>query len=52
MVGSSLACKYLTGVEVNGSGKHSRLLQYGNNYGSKKFCSKFPRTVLLDFLQP
>jgi hypothetical protein len=52
MVGSSLAYKYLTRVEVNDWGKHSRLLQYGNNYDRKKFCSKFPRTVLLDFLQP
>jgi hypothetical protein len=30
-------------VEVNGSGKHSSLLQYGNNYCHKKFFSTDPR---------
>jgi len=29
-------------VEVNGSGKHSSLLRYGNNYGGKKFYSAGP----------
>ena len=29
--------------EVNGSCKHSSLLHYGNNYGSKKFYSTGPR---------
>jgi hypothetical protein len=35
MVGYSLAYKYKTRVEVNGSGKHSNLLQDGNNYVCK-----------------
>ncbi len=30
-------------VEVIGSGKHSSLLQYGNNYCRKKFYSTGPR---------
>jgi hypothetical protein len=29
-------------VEVIGSGKHSSLLQYGNNYCHKKFYSTGP----------
>jgi hypothetical protein len=29
-------------VEVNSSCKHSSLLRYGNNYGSKKFYSTGP----------
>jgi hypothetical protein len=29
-------------VEVNGSAKHSSLLQYGNNYGLKRFYSASP----------
>jgi hypothetical protein len=33
----SLACKYLTKVEVNGSGKHTSLVFYGDSYGSKSF---------------
>ncbi len=36
-VGSSLACKYQTRVEVNGSEKHSSLLLYDKNYSHKKF---------------
>ncbi len=39
VVGSSLASNYLTRVEVNGSGKHSSLLGYSNNYSPKKFYS-------------
>jgi hypothetical protein len=31
------ARKYWTVVEVDGSGKHSSLLRYGNNYCRKKF---------------
>jgi len=27
-------------MEANSSGKHSSLLQYGNNYVRKKFCGK------------
>ncbi len=38
-MGSSLACNYETRVEVTEGGKHSILLQYGNNYGCKKFYS-------------
>jgi hypothetical protein len=30
-------------VEVIGSGKHSSLLRYGNNYCRKKFYSTSPR---------
>ncbi len=37
LVGSSLAHKYKTRVEVKGSGKHSSLLQCGNNYCRKRF---------------
>jgi hypothetical protein len=37
LVGSSVACKFQTRVEVNGSSKHSSLLQSGNNYGRKKY---------------
>jgi hypothetical protein len=36
-VGSSLACKVWTNVEVNGSGKHSSLLLYGRD----KFYSTY-----------
>ncbi len=36
------AHKYYTIVEVNGRGKHSSLLQYGNNYSSKFFISQSP----------
>ncbi len=43
LVGSSLACKYKTWVEVNRGGKHSSLLQYRNNYSSKKFYSTGPQ---------
>ncbi len=32
-----LAYKYKTRVDVNGSGKHSSLLRYGNDYCSKCF---------------
>ncbi len=39
----NLACKYQTMVEVKCIGKHSSLLRYGNNYGSKKFYSTDPR---------
>jgi hypothetical protein len=40
MVGSSLARKYLTRAGVNGSGILSSLLEYGINYGCKKFYSE------------
>ncbi len=30
-------------MEVNGSGKHSRILQYGNNNSHKMFYSRGPR---------
>jgi hypothetical protein len=36
VVGSSLAWKYYTGVEVNVSGKHSNLLQNRKNYKRNK----------------
>ncbi len=39
MVGSSLACKYQTRAEVNGSNKHSSLLRKCNKCGRKKFYS-------------
>jgi hypothetical protein len=42
-VGSGLACRYLTKVEVLDSDEHSSLLQYGINYGRKKFYSKCSR---------
>ncbi len=42
LLGSSHACKYKTWVEVNGSGKHSSLLQYDSNYCPKKFYSTYP----------
>jgi len=32
----SLACKYLTRTEVNGSGKRCSLLLYGSHYSHKK----------------
>ncbi len=41
--GSSLAHKYLAKVELNGSGEHSSLIQYGNNNKSKKFYITCPR---------
>ncbi len=34
-----LTRKYYTTVEVNGRGKHSSLLRYGNNYDCQKFHS-------------
>jgi hypothetical protein len=37
LVGSSLAYTCYSKVEVNGSGKHSSLLPYGNYYGRKMF---------------
>ncbi len=37
LVWSSPALRYYTRVEVIGSGKHSSLLRYGNNYCRKKF---------------
>ena len=40
-VGSSLAKKYLTRVEVNDSDKHSRLLLYLINYSRKKATSNY-----------
>jgi hypothetical protein len=42
LIGSSLACKYLTFVEGIGSSKHSSLLLYVNNYGHKKLYSTGP----------
>ncbi len=39
MVGSCFACKYKSSLEVNGSGKHSSSLWYGNNYGRKKLLT-------------
>jgi len=36
-VGSNLAHKYHTRVEVNVSSEHTSLLQNGNNYDCKKF---------------
>ncbi len=39
LVCSSLACKYQTKVENNGSCKHSGLLGSGNNYRCKNFYS-------------
>jgi len=42
LVGSRLGSKYLTRVEVNGSGKHSSSLLYGNSYGYKSFIVKVP----------
>ncbi len=34
--------KLQTGVEMNGSGKHSSLLCCGNNYGLKRFIVQAP----------
>jgi hypothetical protein len=42
-VGSNLACKYETEVEVKDNGIHSSLLWYGNNYDTKKLYSTGPR---------
>jgi hypothetical protein len=43
-----LAClQMLPRVKVNGSGKHSNLLQYGNNYSRIKFYSTGPRCFAL-----
>jgi hypothetical protein len=42
MKAPSLASKYKTKVEVNGSGKHPSLLLHGNNYGHEKFYSTGP----------
>jgi hypothetical protein len=36
---------------VNGSCKHSSLLRYGNNYGSKKFYSTGPSMGVQFMLQ-
>jgi hypothetical protein len=43
MVG--LDYKYWTRIEVNGSSKHSSLLQPSNNHGLKSFYSVRPRLV-------
>ncbi len=37
--------KYLTRLEVNGTGKHSSFLQYGHKYGCKNFVSIGPFAV-------
>jgi len=38
-------------VEVNGSGKHSSLLQYTNNYNRKSFMVQAPVVIFFhDFL--
>ncbi len=36
LVGTSLCCKYQIRLEVNGSGKFSSLIWYGNDYGHRK----------------
>ncbi len=36
-VGHSLACKYLSKVEVTDNDKQNCVLRYENNYGRKKF---------------
>ncbi len=43
---NGFAYKYCTWVEVNGSGKHSSLLRYGNNYRRYKFYSTGSTTVV------
>jgi hypothetical protein len=48
---NSLVRKYYTRVEVNGSGKHSSLLQYGNNYCQKKFNSTGPWLKKFNLIQ-
>jgi hypothetical protein len=45
LVGSSLACKYKTRVEVNVCGKHSSLLQYVNIYSRKIFYCLGPGII-------
>ncbi len=41
----TFVCKYKTSVEGIDSTKHSRFLQYGKNYGHKKFNSTSPSGV-------
>ncbi len=46
----SLARKYQTRVEANGSCKHISLFRYGNNYGCKKFynfCLRASHFILI-----
>jgi hypothetical protein len=40
-------CSPILKVEVNGYGKRSSLLRYGNNYGHKKLYSLGPRGNLI-----
>ncbi len=40
LIGSFLARKYYTRLQVNSSGKHSSLLRYGNDYSRKKFYGR------------
>jgi hypothetical protein len=42
LVGSSLTQMFETKAQLNGSGKHSSLLRYGNNYCCKMFYSTGP----------
>ncbi len=42
LVGSSLACKYYTQLEVNAGGKYSSFLHYKFNYSCKRFYDTGP----------
>ncbi len=44
LIGSCLAYKYWTSMEVKGSGNHSSLIIYGNNYDCKIFIVQAPCT--------
>jgi hypothetical protein len=44
--GSCLVQTYYTGVEVTDIDKHSSLLLYRINYGSKKFCAEGERLFM------
>ncbi len=50
--GSSLASKYKTTVNVNGSGKHCSLLRSYNNYRRKMFYSSGPRRLFMSTKVP
>jgi hypothetical protein len=47
LIGSSLACQGQTSVDDKDIKKHSGLLQYGNNYGRKKFNSSGANVIKL-----
>ncbi len=43
----SLVLKYWTRVEVSDIGKHSSLLQYGNNYVVKRFMVQYTTLIYM-----